>query len=1415
VTSPVPDAVEGLGPKALNSAVLRVRDERGDPVGLAFLVTDELAVTCAHVVSAALGTAEDERPGTFARLRVDLPLLPAGAEDTSTEASIEHWVPSEDSGGRDATTAAPGDVAVLKLVAPLPGARPIRLVEAQDVWEHPARAFGFPAGRSGGVWHSGLLRSRQANGWVQVDLAGTGYRVSGGFSGSPVWDEKLVGVVGMMVVAESGEPPVSYLIPTDGLLAAWPPLRRLTVPPSPFRSLSAFQESDAAVFHGRAGESDELAAIVTAEQWVCLVGPSGSGKSSLALAGAVPRLRAAGYAVAVLRPASGSSPLSALAAALLPMLEPDSNATERLTRLPALTGVLAGTGLADIVPRVLERAGDEKLTIIVDQFEELLAQESYAIEALADVLFTELPEPVHVLTTLRADFLDSALAHPRLAPALRRRVYALGPMDPGKLREIVTTPVEAVPGVAYEAGLVDRILTDTGGEPGALPLLGFTLDLLWRQQNGGLLTHQAYTDLGGVAGALSTHADRVWSEYVPASAEPAARRLFSRLIGLPVGSAAVTRRTALRTELGEGEWRIAERLATTRLLVTGRSAEGVETAELAHEALITGWGRLDAWVTEDRSFLGWRESLRHDLDRWEHSDRSPDLLPTDSLLETAQRWLRERGTYLSDAERDYLERGRLHRRSRVRRRRGLFSGLAVLVALALTLGSLAFYQRRVSADRDALANSRALVQASADAVSQDPVQAVMLALAAYRTSPTQEARSALLRAYITRSTLARGMSGLLGKIGTIQASRDGKVVLARSDLGRATLFTRAANGQIHQRQLETDRNVIYPLVAPDGKRIGFVDSDGALQWYDVRNPDTGLIGGPHRLPAAGEVAASISQNNGAAFSADGRRVVSQSGDASSHLVWWNLDTGTLAGRIPVPANTDRTVWFGPDDTTVLTGLVDKSERVSAVAVDLTTGVIRPVVTEVDQYEVSGDGTAVSSCRRRGDHVAVAAERVTDHTSLGHDYRARVSGCELIATDDSGTRVVLGRGTPRLIDLNQGKAVSRGNPLPSGGDEYYPHLAWSDDRLFLIGNTDRLIAYAELPIGAATPETGHPVLTRTGDRMISMPEDGSRLQLRSTNGKELLAESPRAKPYWVPQWTAPLLIAPLKFSGDGTLFADREGKNLVSVREVRSLREKALITVGDVSKFNYFFDWTGRLVTVSGTQIRQWDPSTGRLLGGFDAAVFHPKAEGDGDLAMDVTFYPGDDQVAVLVQGDPLVRIVSLRTSRITATTRVPSDALTVAYESSGRYFAMLRRGSVIELWRRHPLRRELGPLPSVGTNGFVAHFTDRQGHYLLAANNSVRVYRVGSHAYQDSYDLNGAPDVFSELDFLDASTDGRTLLYTDDDTTLKVLTLDPATWENRLCQIIGYRNFTPDERTGLPVHIPAGPVCPSPGHSHD
>ncbi|WP_372411342.1 trypsin-like peptidase domain-containing protein [Streptomyces luteireticuli] len=837
-----PGPTEGTGPKTLDAAVLRIHDAQGGAVGLGFLVTEDRALTCAHVVSAALGLPAHDSPDAAARVGVDLPLLSGSARDGEhrAEAVVEHWVAPHPSGA--------GDVAVLRLTAPLPGSRPIRLAEAQDVWEHRVRAFGFPAGRPGGVWHSGILRGRQANGWIQADLAANGYRITRGFSGGPVWDDGLVGVIGMVTVAEAGDPPAGYLIPTDGLLAAWPPLRELALPPSPFRGLVPFQESDAAVFHGRRTETGELVGMLAHERWTTLVGPSGSGKSSLALAGVVPRLRAAGTLAAVVRPASGRSPVSALAASLVPLLEPGLTPIQQLERTPELAALLRGQGLADIVPRLLHRHDGSKLLIVVDQFEELLTLTPAAVDELAGVLFQDtLPHSVRVLTTLRADFLETALAHPGLGPLCGRQIYALGPMDARQLREIITVPVDAVPGVRYEPHLVDRILADTGGEPGALALLGFTLDLLWRRQTGGLLTHRAYEELGGVSGALGLHADRVWAEYVPPQDEATAHRLFTQLVRVPLGSAAATRRTVSRPELDAAQWRIAQELARTRLLVTDRGPEGHETVELAHEALITGWDRLRDRTGEDRSFLVWRESLRHDMDRWEDGGRAADLLPTSVALDGARPWLRERAADLSDAERDYLRRGRVHRRRRTRRRRAV---LAVICVLALVATAFSVLAMRLSEDADrkaAVVRSSRLV-ADAEAVRPtDPGLAAQLAVAAYRSARTQETSTELYTA------LRTPLDSVVGSTG---------------------------------------KGVLRVAAEPDGPLAAAVDKGGELRIWDLTEPVAPVLRATLRTNATG-----------IALGPHGRGLLAAACQGRSFCLW---DLGvprhpTVAAQLPWPA----------------------------------------------------------------------------------------------------------------------------------------------------------------------------------------------------------------------------------------------------------------------------------------------------------------------------------------------------------------------------------------------------------------------------------------------------------------------------------------------------------------------------------
>ncbi len=1441
------------GPRSLDAAVLRVRDGRGQGVGVAFLVSDTLALTCAHVVQAALGTTGDEAPDAAARIQVDLPLVPAPRRDGGapvTTARVEHWVPpraptevppvpaarTEWSPGRTGPVL-PADVAVLRLEAPLPGAGPVRLVEADELWGHPLRAYGLPAGRPGGVWHAGVLRGRQADGWVQADLAGDGYPVSRGFSGAPVWDDQLSGVVGMVTVAESGEPPVSYLVPTSGLLAVRPELRAVALPPSPFRGLSAFGEADAALFHGRRAESEEVARALSTERRVTVVGPSGSGKSSLALAGVVPLLRAQGAQAVVVRPTRGSAPFASLAAGLLPLLEPGLAETERQERTAELAAVLRRHGPADTVTRLLQLRHGSRLLLVVDQFEEVLGLDPPEADEFADLLAGgTLPETVRVLMTLRADFLEPVLADPRLGPVAGEHLYALAPPDPGRLREIVTAPVDAVPGVSYEPQLAERILADTGAGPGELPLLGLTLDLLWQRQEGGLLTHRAYERLGGVSGALGRHADDGWSACVFPEDEEVARRLFTRLVQVTADLPAPARRTALRTELGAGEWRVAQRLASTRLLVTGRNTEGIETVELAHEALITGWEKLSGWATGDRAFLEWRAGLRRDMDRWEQAERPPELLPTPLQLARSEEWLDARGDELTDAERRYLEAAHTRRRARVRRRRVTLSAISFVVLLVIVALAAFHATREESRERAAEAASRALALAAADDTRTEPALGVLKALAAHRTAPTQEARDELLRQYLRYQGYDRVLSGVLGTVREFGTSADGDVVLAVSQLGRATLFTGVASGRVRSAQVPSTGQVMHGVVAEDGKRVAYVQVDGKAVWIDVDTDAPGLLGPRRRL--GGEPGVRLDPDVLPAMSADGRSLASVVGD---RLVRWNLESDARTGDAPVPPDLTGPLAFAPDGRTLLAASYGSAGTRVLASVDPATGRATPLLSGAQEIYLSGDRSTAVVCREEDGQSVIRRYRTSGGAEAGRSYRERDEAyttdmCTLEAVDETGRRVALHWGDEvRVLDLDKGEAISRAPLTGSALTKIRSpgRLAESHGKLYHMGWNDSLIAFMDMTPGRRLLKAGQHRLTPDGKRSLIVQEDGSRTELHPADpgrSGRVLARAKRAEPYWVPQKTD----LPV-FDTTGALVADREGRNLVVVRDASTLRKVTTVksvrpppTVPDTRsvrdldmsgalsnypqdhEFRYFFDHTGHLLTVSGTVVQQWDPRTGRQTARFDAGDLRPDDE--PDAVMTIAPYPARDKVSVLVMGSPGLRVVDLTTGKVTDRVRTEDDTLSVQFSPDGAYFAVLRRDTGLEVRRRGvPSHRVLGPLSTLGEVGanvpYRAVFLD-DGRYLVASDNAVHTYRLGERGYEDSYVLGAPVTVSDRYYFLDVSGDGKTVVHGAFEEPGTVLVLDPEVWSRELCRVIGHRAFTADEREGLPAESKSRRPCP-------
>ena len=418
----------------------------------------------------------------------------------------------------------------------------------------------------------------------------------------------------------------------------------------PYRGLLYFREEDAPFFFGRAEAIKQLVSAVQDHSLVAVVGASGSGKSSVVRAGLVPELRKSRdsvWEVATIVPTD--RPIHALAAVIMPLIEPDMNETARLIDTNKLAeAILQRTvKLRDVVDRVLEKQpGTDRLLLIVDQWEELftLCQDDVARRCFIDnTLEATDTTKLSVVLTLRGDFFGRAITDYRpLSDRVQGAQVNLGPMTRKELRLAIEEPARKVM-LKFEPGLVDLMLEQAGDEPGQLPLLEFVLRRLWEERRGGELHHEAYKAMGQLEGAIAKKAESLYLKLNEGD-QHKVQQIFLRLVR-PGEGEADTRRRATFAEMGEGLRSLVKTLADERLLVTSQVAGSVEeTIEVSHEALIRHWERLTQWVEADRRFLAWQLRLSAAVKEWEGNKRSSDLLLRGIPLTESVDWLKKSQT---------------------------------------------------------------------------------------------------------------------------------------------------------------------------------------------------------------------------------------------------------------------------------------------------------------------------------------------------------------------------------------------------------------------------------------------------------------------------------------------------------------------------------------------------------------------------------------------------------------------------------------------------------------------------------------------------------------------------------------------------------------------------------------------------
>jgi WD40 repeat protein len=745
--------------------------------------------------------------------------------------------------------------------------------------------------------------------------------------------------------------------------------------PTPYRGLESFGPDDARWFFGREAlchlASQKLAACVsdpTGNAMLAVVGPSGAGKSSLLCAGLVPRVTAGSLNMGgpwrhvILTP--GTDPMASFAQRLVSLC-PGTDPAQLTADLRAHS--------VDWPTLLGEGSG---LLVVVDQFEELFtecpeesARQAFITTLLAATAPTAGTRRLAVVIGLRSDFYGQAVKETGLVPVLQDNQLLVGPMSIEQLRRAIVEPAR-VAGYGVDSELVDALLDEfvpmgvAGAVPdvGALPLLSHALLETWRRARRGQLTIADYRATGGIGGAVHQTAERVFAE-LTTEERMLARRMFLRLV--QVGDdMLVTRRRVSRAELpSDSADRLVDRFVAQRLLTAHDS-----TVEICHDALLRAWSRLAEWVAADREDLRVHRQLSEAARMWADSEQDPACLLRGNRLEAAQAWaaaldhrddlaLLEEAFLSASAEEARSEEQVLRRRNR--RLQGLS---AVVAALALIAAALAVVAVRARDDavvqRDA-ALSRQVAEEATAMASSDPSLARQLALAAYRTSPTVDATSALLDSSgLPTETRLLGQPGATaealgdnGHLLAVSRAIDGSVQLfslppARAPLRRSVLPAPTSGTQLFAMAFRPDAH----LLATGG-------TEDVVRLWDVTNPDRPrLLGRPLR----GFTAAVESL----AFSPDGHALVA-GGGANAVLRW---DVTDPAAPIPLPPlavgrNTvTQTVAFTPNGALVAAGGSDSTIRLWS-AVGPSSAPIAQVVDGVDTVDAiafSPDGSLLAA-----------------------------------------------------------------------------------------------------------------------------------------------------------------------------------------------------------------------------------------------------------------------------------------------------------------------------------------------------------------------------------------------------------------------------------------------------------------------
>jgi WD40 repeat protein/serine/threonine protein kinase len=1139
--------------------------------------------------------------------------------------------------------------------------------------------------------------------------------------------------------------------------------RRLAVaeqdkPANPYRGIETFDTAHAHRFFGRSALITTLVERLRSTRFLAVIGASGSGKSSLVLAGLIPALRTGAlpgsesWIIRTLR--LSQQPLRTLALLLTHLRHGGDDRVqhleEDLRRNPRT--------LTDQVDLLLYGApADKCLVLVFDQFEEVFSQRSDLDErhAFMAALLDATADPhsrLVVCLTLRADFYGQAASNPAFAARLSAQNVLVPLMSEEELREAIVRPAHDE-GVGFEPGAVESIIKDVRDRPGTLPLLQHALFETWNKSDGQTLSLVAYQATGGVDGALAQRAEKEYAE-LSEEEQQAADRLLLRLVQ-PGEGTEDTRRRATVAEVtsgadGEAVRRVIERFTAphVRLLTVSEEIAGPGLAEpyleVSHEALIRVWPHLQELLQSDREGLRIHRRLTEATAEWRHGG---DLY-RGRMLERVHEWAAMHADVLNTEERAFLDasiaaeaRSREAEERRRRHERRLLRGLQVLAPILVTLTILAVGLAWWANDRSAEAHRQQLEAQSA----QDEANA---------------ARSrAEAQALASQARLQVSHDPELGLLLAVEAAkRDTSPYI--EDTVRLALDSTPITLRAHAYW------VLDTEYSPDGTSYATAAFTGIRIW------DT----------ATGRLRVTVSSQQAfttVAYSPDGRMLATGTLTGTGQL--WNAQTGELRTTFTGHTNEVWAAVFSPTGDSLLLASVDGAARLWDLATEKERFTLRGHTAGIRGATFSPDGRLIATAGL--DHVAKIWDAATGKELLS--LHGHTDGVKSVNFSADSKRIVTGGldGIARVWDAATGTEQLR---LEGHTSRVTNAIFSADGRQILTASGDATARLWDsttgsimLTLNGHTDGVADATFSRDGERILTASRDGTVRLWDRQSGKEVFHMTAH-----------PAQVSSAAFNSDGQRLLTSGFDGKARVWDVSTRTE--LMAVGD----DYFpllaaaYSKNARYIATAdiGRSIKIWDVSSKKVT---------LTITNTNTVAVGLAFDPEGDDIAV--PDGNVVKIWNIRTGEQRLQLKGHNDTVQrVAYSSFGSLIVSASVDNTAIIWDV-----DTGEIVHVlrGHTGWVnsANFSPDGAHIVTGSSDrTVRIWETSTGRGVMTLGDELGEDEETEITAAEYSPDGTMIMSAGYDRVARVWNAKTGAL---LRTLVGHTNtviaaeFSPDSNT--------------------